>query len=112
MRPPVRAVLDRLLQASEPGGRVSLNTIAEEFGTSAINQADIELLFDALEAAGREVWAPPGGGTPRLAEVLRAARALRQQTGQTPSAAAIAAAIGRPVDEVYQALLLGKILGK
>jgi len=101
------------MSASAPGARVSIDAIAEAIDTLAISQVEIEALFDALEAAGREVWAPQGaGGVGRLASVLRAARELRASTGKTPSPDAIALALSLPLTEVHQALLLGKIMGR
>lgn len=111
--PVVRAVLADLLAGSEVGGRVTVDAIAERLGSAAVTQIEIEAIFDALEEQGREVWAPAGGdGVARLMEVLKAARALRDQRGETPSPTRIADALGWSLEAVHRALLFGKILGK
>ena len=108
----VRGVVAALIEASRPGERVSVDAIAERLGASAVTQAEIEAIFDALEAQGREVWSPAGGdGAARLREVLRAARALRAEGG-APTPEVIAGALSWPVGEVHRALLFGKILGR
>jgi hypothetical protein len=112
LKPVVQEVVGALLATSEVGGRVSVDAIAEQVGSRAVTQLDIEAIFDALEAQGREVWAPEGGdGVALLDEVLRAARSLRS-AGQAASPQAIATALERAVTEVHRALLFGKILGK
>jgi hypothetical protein len=109
----VRGVVAALIEASRPGERVSVDAIAERLGASAVTQAEIEAIFDALEAQGREVWSPAGGdGAARLGAVLRTARALRAEGGGAPTPEAIAGVLGWPVGEVHRALLFGKILGR
>lgn len=113
MRAGLSEVVAQLLAGSEAGGRVSIDQVAEAIGTRAIDQTDVEAIFEALEAQGREVWAPSGGsGVAQLGRVLGAARPLRASLGRAPSAAEIAASLGVPVDEVHRALLLGKVMGR
>ncbi len=111
MAPGAREALDRLLAASGPGERVSIDAIADAVGAAAVSQLDIEEMFDALEAAGHEVWAPEQGeAMPLLRRVLGAARSLRVHG--VPSVEALAAESGCSVGEVRRALLLGRVLGK
>lgn len=109
----VREAVAALLAASAPGEPVSVDAIAEQLGAAAVSQAEIEAIFEALEAQGHPVWAPEGGdGVARLGQVLKAARGLRSPGGPAPTPEAIAGALGWPVGEVQRALLFGKILGK
>jgi hypothetical protein len=113
MVPAARAALERLLADSAPGGRVSLDAIAEAVGASAVTQLDVEAIFDGLEAAGREIWAPDeGAAMPLLGRVLAAARALRQRLGAAPPVDLLAREAGCSVGEVRRALLLGRVLAK
>ena len=102
-----------LCDAFGPGADISLDAIGAAVGTSKISTDEIELLFRALEHEGRTIAKGPAGagiGKKRLAEVLDAARALREKLGRTPTRAEIGEATGLSEDEIQHALALAQVM--
>jgi hypothetical protein len=110
MRPFVTAIVDTLLNREE---RVlSLDAIGEAIGGAPITTDEIEHVFHALEAAGRQVERVTPRVREHLAVVLREARRLRQQQKSAPSIESIAAATGLNEGAVRAALLYASVLGR
>lgn len=110
VRPLLQPVLAALLADSEHDHLVTLDAVGEALGTLAITPEDIDALLAALEAAGRNIVGPEGGGgEARLLRVLAAARALRDE-GTRPSVPAIAVRTGLREDEVRSALALARVM--
>lgn len=104
-------MLEALLSASVDEGVVSLDAVGDALGTRAVSQEDIEALFDALEARGRRVEGPRGGGgEARLGQVVATARVLVAELGRRPRAHEIAARSGLSLVEVQHALALARIM--
>lgn len=83
LRPPIARVLAELLAASEADKEVSLDRIGEAIGAMAITPDEIDGLMKALEAEGRRITSPEGGGgEERLRQVLVSARALGPELGR------------------------------
>ncbi len=106
--------LDRVVaQLSVDGPRtVSLDQIGEAIGLDWATAAQIEHLFQKLEARGFAVAdESPASLAPLLARVLAAARELRTAgLAKTPSS--IAERTGLTPREVRVALLYGEVLGR
>ena len=110
MRPAVAVILQSLLARDEHalwGGG-----IGDAIGTMAITPDEIEELFSALEAAGRQVERTTLNVREHLAVVLREARRLRQLLNAAPSVESIAAATGLGESAVRAALLYASVLGR
>lgn len=109
MRPELKAVGDALLRQSEK--ELSLDVIAEALGTLNVDSEEIDSLFAFLEEHGRRIGEGSiGKASASLAEVLRAARALRTKLGRTPSAREISEQSGVPLEAVRRALLFSQIV--
>lgn len=109
LRPELERVGSSLLEGTS--GELSLDTIAEALGTLNVDSEEIEALFSWLEAHGRRIGdASIGRASTSLAEVLRAARTLKQSLGRTPSAREIAEHSGVPLEAVRRALLFSQIV--
>lgn len=102
-----------LLGESEDSREVHLDRVGEALGLAAASADDVDRVLARLEAAGRTVVAPEGGGGEvKLAKVLAVARELRTRLGRTPRAAEIAAAAGLSEDDVRHALGLARVMGR
>ena len=113
LRPALRAVVDALLARSEDTRQVTIDEVGEALGTEQATGADVELIFDALEAAGRTIASPEDGDLKeRLRVVLVAARSIAATEGRRATMAEIAKATGLGEDRVRHALAFGRILGR
>jgi hypothetical protein len=110
MRAELEAIRDRLL-ATGPR-TISLDEIGDEVGATLISQAEIEMLFDALEAAGNHVGGPSPSLKEHLFSVLREARRLQQAGAAAPRVEDIAAATGLSAGAVRAALLYASVLSR
>lgn len=111
LAPELTPVLERLLADSERGGRVALDAVGAALGARAASYDDIDALFDALEAEGRSVDGPRGGGAEgRLRQVVAIARVLVVELGRTPRAHEIATRAGLSTVDVHHALALARIM--
>ena len=110
MRPAVAAIFERLLVSAGP--LVSLDAIGEAIGVEQISPSEIEELFEALEAAGREIDSTAPNIRLHLALVLREARRLRSQQASSPSVTSLAEATKLTEREVRAALLYASVLGR
>ena len=109
MRRELELVGEALL--ARPEQALSLDVIGEALGTLNVSSEDIDALFSWLEARGRHIGDEAiGTASTGLAEVLRAARALKTSLGRTPSAQEIAGHSGLPLDAVRRALLFAQIV--
>ncbi len=105
------AVVDALVASSEDTRTVSLDQIGYALGTRAVSTEEIELVFATLEARGREVTGPEGGGgEARLGRVVASARALAAARGRRATIAEIAADAGLTEIEVRHALALARVI--
>jgi len=106
LSPHLQALFDAI-RASHPNG-LTLDELSEELVSKAVTYADVDELIGALEdEAGFDLAGPAAEGRPEdLARVLEAVRALVAETGQRPSAAAIAARVGLTPTAVRKALRL------
>ena len=110
MRPAVAAILEGLLKSKDHS--LSLDTIGEAIGTEQISQAEIEALFQSIEAAGRQIDAQVPDVRLHLNLVLREARRLREQHQSNPDVKALAGATNLTEREVRTALLYASVLGR
>lgn len=102
-------MLQALLALSDTD--VSLDQIGETIGARAISTDEIEQLFTALEARGRRIVGPEGGGNEqRLKLVVHAARALVAELGRRPTAREVAARAGLELVQVQHALALLQVM--
>jgi hypothetical protein len=109
MRPAVAVVFQSLLARDQSA--LSLDTIGDAIGAIAITPDEIEELFGALEAAGRQVERTTPNVREHLGVVLREARRLRQLKA-APTVESIAAATGLNESAVRAALLYASVLGR
>lgn len=111
LRPELALVLEALVLASEDAREVSLDAVGEALGARAVSADEIELLFVALEARGRKIVGPEGGGgEERLRRVVLAARELQATNGRRATVPEIAAHTGMSELEVRHALALAKVM--
>lgn len=113
MRQELHKVLEALLVESEVSGQVHIDRIGEALGLVAAGADDVDAMLDILEASGRKVVAPEGGGGElRLHAVLKAARALTPTLGRKPRPKEIAEHSGLTEEEVRTALALAQVMGR
>ncbi len=111
LRPELQAIVDALVDESEATQTVTLDAIGEAIGARAIGQDEIDMMLDAIEAHGRQIIAPAGGGGPaRLKIVLDTVRSFAKTYGRKPNVDEIAKASGLERDEVTTALALAKVM--
>ncbi|MGC4069151.1 MAG: hypothetical protein QM784_31790 [Polyangiaceae bacterium] len=110
MRAELQAIFERL-NAKGPRN-ISLDEIGDVIGAALISQAEIEMLFDALETAGSHVGGPSPSLKEHLMSVLREARRLQQATASAPRVEDIAMATGLSAGEVRAALLYASVLSR
>lgn len=109
MSPHLQPIFDAI-RASHPDG-LTLDELSEELAPKAVTYADIDELIGALEDAGFDLTGPSSVARPEdLARVLEAVRELVAETGQRPSADAIASRVGLTPTAVRRALRLGRSL--
>jgi hypothetical protein len=110
MRPCVTTIIEALLGRQE---RVlSLDVIGEAIGAAPLTSDEIERVFEALEAAGRQIQGLTPNVREHLALVLRAARRLKSEHAHAPSIEAIALETGVNEGAVRAALLYASVLGR
>lgn len=95
---------------ASPGAQVSLDAVAHAIGAEPVGFDDIEAIFDALEAAGRNVHSEPRDPPAALGKVLSAVRSFSAVSGRRPSLAEIATHSGLTAAEVKFALLYARVL--
>lgn len=111
LRRELRAIADLLLAASASSKEVTLDAIGQAIGTRAVTPVEIDALIATLEAAGRTVTGPQGGGgEDGLKAVVAAVRVLRPALGRAPTTGEIATKAGLSEDEVRHALTLLKVM--
>lgn len=111
LRPELKPVLTALLAASEVSARVELDAIGAALGALSVSTDDIDLLLRELEARGRQIVAPAGGGVERhLGSVVAAARKLKAAGTHKPSLSEVAREAGLEVDQVLLALALLRVM--
>ncbi|HEX6245919.1 MAG TPA: hypothetical protein VFZ61_33570 [Polyangiales bacterium] len=111
LRPELDRILAQLLAQSADQGRVELDTIGEALGVLSVSTDEIDALIGALEAQGREVVAPSGGGVEQhLGSVVQAVRALSLTLARKPTLDEVAAQAGIGVDQVRMALALLRVM--
>ncbi len=111
LRPVLQGLLSRLLTESREHKRVSLDAIGEAVGALQISQDEIDALMRALEAQGREIVGPRGGGVQeQLKHVIATARALAEELARKPSVAEIAARANLSPEQVRHALALVQVM--
>jgi hypothetical protein len=108
LRPELQTILESLLARNE---RVlGLNIVADHIGVTQVSAADIDALFDALEAQGSVIGDPDAGpASAHLGTVLATARQLKAELGRAPNVAEIAQRSGLSSDAVRLALLFVKV---
>ncbi len=113
MRREVARVLGSLFVMSDKTKTISLDEIGEALGGIAITTDEIDALIAALEARGRRVIGPSGGGgESRLKLVIATARDLRIELSRPPKVAEIAERASLTGQEVRHALALAKVIAK
>jgi hypothetical protein len=111
LRGELEDVVAALLLGSERSREVTLDAIGEAIGLRAVSHEDVDGILHALEARGRRILAPEGGGgEERLRTVVVTARALSSELGRRPAIAEIAARSGLAEGEVRQALFLARVI--
>jgi hypothetical protein len=111
LRPELRAIVDQLVEGSAASGEVTLDDIGEALGPRPVAPDEIERMLDAIEARGRRVVGPQGGGgEARLKRVLDTVRAFVAKNGRRPNIDEIAGASGLKRDEVSTALALARVM--
>jgi hypothetical protein len=113
LREELERVVRDLLARPSPHGTITLDEVGDAIGHCAVSQAEIEAIILRLEAAGRKITSPEGGhGETTLRAVLEAARSIRAETGQRPTARQIADKTGLAMDQVRHALALARVIGR
>jgi hypothetical protein len=111
LRRDLEGVVAALLAASERSREVTLDVIGDAVGLRPVSHEDVDGILRALEARGRRVIAPEGGGgEERLRRVVVTARQLSTELGRRPAIAEIAARSGLAEGEVRQALFLARVI--
>jgi hypothetical protein len=107
----VRTELHKVVKSLLALDVITLDAVGDALGTMAVTAPEIEEIFAALEASGREVVSPAGGqGVERVRKVVAMAKVLRTELGRTPTREEIAARSGLAPEEVHHALELAKIM--
>lgn len=110
MRPLVANIVHSLLKLD--GRVISLDSIGDAVGSAPVTPNDIEEIFQALEAEGRQIERATVSVREHLGAVLAEARRLRQINNSSPSVQAIADGTGLGVGAVRAALLYASVLGR
>lgn len=113
LRAELQQIVERLLQESQAAGadQISLDQLGDAVGTLPVSTADVDLMIEALERAGRVVAA---GDKPRGEEhlhlVIRSIRELSASLGRRPTQQEIAEHTGLTQADVSHALQLTRIM--
>lgn len=111
LRPALQTLLRKLLADSREHKRVTLDSLGEAVGALQISHDEIDALMHALEAQGRSIVGPEGGGVQEhLKHVIASARALSQELARKPSVAEIAARAKLSPEQVRHALALVQVM--
>lgn len=112
LRPELLLVLETLLAASESTQQVELDAIGVAVGVLSASTDDIDALMCELEARGRKIVAPSGGGAERhLGQVVAAARRLKLAALRgKPSLQEVAIEAGLSEEQVLVALALLRVM--
>ncbi len=109
--PAADAIIETLLTSGAGVAPViSLDSIADAIGATAITLLDIEAIFDELEKAGHRVEAEPKNPPAALKRVLATARSFSTLSGRRPTLLEIAQHSGLDVSEVRFAMLYARVL--
>jgi len=106
----VSEIVGSLLTGRTGDTPVSLDELSEAIGAAPVTMAEIEAIFDALEAAGYAVEAEPKNPPAVLAQVLATVRSFSAVSGRRPSVPEIAQHSGLSLGEVRFALLYARVL--
>lgn len=110
-RPELAAVLARLIAESERTRIVTLDAVGEALGAHAVSTDEIDALFTALEARGRTIASPAGGGGEQLlGRVVNAARQLKREAARRLTIEDVAVQAGLTRQQVISALALLHII--
>lgn len=117
LRPALHLVYHALLEESRETHEITLDDVARAVGTVAVSSAEVEELFDALEAEGRVVVDTRDDGarvSPKesLATVLAAAREIAKDTGKKPTIADLSVHTGLGEETVRAALRFATIMAR
>jgi hypothetical protein len=113
LRPELQHVVDGLIELSAARREVTLDEIGDALGILPASHDEIDTMLAVLEAAGRKVVGPEGGGgEATLRRVLDEARAIRLATGRSPGAPELAARLGLPLERVRHALALARVIAR
>jgi hypothetical protein len=111
LRPELARILTTLLAASEASQRVELDVLGEALGALSVSTEEIDALIGQLEAHGREVTAPSGGGAEQhLGSVVMAVRTLQLTLARKPTLEEVAAQAGISSQQVRTALALLRVM--
>jgi hypothetical protein len=111
LRSELASVLRSLLAASEATRRVELDAIGAALGSRAVSTDDIDALMRELEAHGREIVAPTGGGAEQhLVRVVAAARKLKSTRARRPTLSEVAEEAQLTSEQALVALALLRVM--
>lgn len=112
LRRDLALLVDRLLDESNEGEDLSIDSIAERLVPFRPSQAEIDEVLVRLETHGRTVAATPPRHDPkeRIRRVLDASRALKAELGRPPREAEIAARSDLTLFEVRATRLLLRVM--
>lgn len=110
MRPIVRSIIDQLLESS--GEIVELDAVGNAIGSARVSIEEIEVIFTAIEAAGRSLGDQQLQAKAHLPSVIAAARRIEQEAGRRPTLQELSAATQLSLSEVKAALLFASVLGR
>ena len=111
LRSALRALLSTLLEESRLSGQVTLDALGEAVGALQISHEEIDSLMRELEAHGRTIIGPEGGGVQEhLKRVIATARALASELGRKPNVTEIAERAGLRAEQVRHALALVQVM--
>lgn len=106
--PLVKSIVRELLAL--PDERISLDAVADAIGAAAVTFEDIGAIFDAVDAAGRQLHSEPRDPPAALSQVLATVRRFSAVSGRRPTLAEIAEHSGLGLGEVRFALLFARVL--
>jgi hypothetical protein len=111
LRGKLQRIVDTLVDEHKDQGGVPLDALGDAIATEAVTTVEIDEMMSGIESAGLQVTSPKmENGEVTLKHVLDAARALSLETGERPTAAAIAAHAGIALVDVHHALALAKVM--
>ena len=111
LRGKLQRIVDTLVDEHKDQGGVPLDALGDAIATEAVTTVEIDEMMNGLEQAGLPVTSPKmENGEITLKHVLQAARSLSLETGERPTAAAIAVHAGISLADVHHALALAKVM--